>query len=94
MNLSRTHRRLQLGFLHPPEPSVGQRIQGIQGTAAATGVSATLYLPVAVVIFVTRPLVQLHPEAYGALQKALVPDGVFHVTLVGKVMLGALGCQP
>lgn len=36
--------------------TVGQRIQGIQGTAAATGVSATLYLPVAVVIFVSQPL--------------------------------------
>lgn len=36
--------------------TVGQRIQGIQGTAAATGVSATLYLPVAVVIFASQPL--------------------------------------
>ncbi|MDI2034318.1 EamA family transporter [Paenarthrobacter nitroguajacolicus] len=35
---------------------VGQRIQGIQGTAAATGVSATLFLPVAVVIFLSRPV--------------------------------------
>lgn len=36
--------------------TVGQRIPGIQGTAAATGVSATLFLPVAVVIFVSRPV--------------------------------------
>ncbi|MFE4196940.1 DMT family transporter [Paenarthrobacter sp. NPDC056912] len=36
--------------------TVGQRIQGIQGTAAATGVSATLFLPVAVVIFLSRPV--------------------------------------
>lgn len=36
--------------------TVGQRIQGIQGTAAASGVSATLFLPVAVVIFLSRPL--------------------------------------
>lgn len=35
---------------------VGQRIQGIQGTAAATGVSATLFLPVAVVVFLTQPI--------------------------------------
>ena len=35
---------------------VGQRIQGIQGTAAATGVSATLFLPVAVVIFLSQPV--------------------------------------
>ncbi|MFI2565167.1 EamA family transporter [Paenarthrobacter sp. NPDC018779] len=35
---------------------VGQRIQGVQGTAAATGVSATLFLPVAVVVFVSRPV--------------------------------------
>ncbi|MFK0040472.1 EamA family transporter [Paenarthrobacter sp. NPDC090517] len=36
--------------------TVGRRIHGIQGTAAATGVSATLFLPVAVVIFVNQPL--------------------------------------
>ncbi|MBO1269282.1 EamA family transporter [Arthrobacter cavernae] len=36
--------------------TVGQRIQGIQGTAAATGVSATLFLPVAVVIFLSQPV--------------------------------------
>ncbi|MGF4044590.1 EamA family transporter [Paenarthrobacter nitroguajacolicus] len=36
--------------------TVGQRIQGIEGTAAATGVSATLFLPVAIVIFVNQPL--------------------------------------
>ncbi|UVJ39900.1 DMT family transporter [Arthrobacter sp. CJ23] len=36
--------------------TVGQRIPGIQGTAAASGVSATLFLPVAVVIFLSRPL--------------------------------------
>ena len=36
--------------------TVGRRIQGIQGTAAATGVSATLFLPVAVVIFLSQPL--------------------------------------
>ena len=35
---------------------VGQRTQGIQGTAAATGVSATLFLPVAVVIFLSQPV--------------------------------------
>ncbi|MGO4251502.1 hypothetical protein AB4Y81_04460 [Paenarthrobacter sp. TAF1] len=32
--------------------------------------------------------------AYDALRKALVPDGVAHVTLVGKVMLGVWGCLP
>lgn len=32
--------------------------------------------------------------AYGALRKALVPDGIAHVTLVGKVMLGVWGCLP
>lgn len=32
--------------------------------------------------------------AYAALRKALVPDGVTHVTLVGKVMLGIWGCLP
>ncbi|WP_090824077.1 MULTISPECIES: DMT family transporter [unclassified Arthrobacter] len=36
--------------------TVGQRIQGIEGTAAATGVSATLFLPVAVVIFINQPV--------------------------------------
>ncbi|MFJ5956143.1 EamA family transporter [Paenarthrobacter sp. NPDC092416] len=36
--------------------TVGQRIPGIQGTAAASGVSATLFLPVAVVIFLSRPV--------------------------------------
>ncbi|MEV7605834.1 EamA family transporter [Paenarthrobacter sp. NPDC089322] len=36
--------------------TVGQRIQGIQGTAVATGVSATLFLPVAVAIFLSRPV--------------------------------------
>ncbi|MCT9871451.1 EamA family transporter [Paenarthrobacter aurescens] len=36
--------------------TVGRRIRGIQGTAAATGVSATLFLPVAVVIFVSQPV--------------------------------------
>ncbi|MFJ4266432.1 EamA family transporter [Paenarthrobacter nicotinovorans] len=35
---------------------VGRRIQGIQGTAAASGVSATLFLPVAVVVFLSRPV--------------------------------------
>ncbi|MET3903309.1 EamA family transporter [Paenarthrobacter sp. 4246] len=35
--------------------TVGRRVQGIHGTAAATGVSATLFLPVAVVIFMTQP---------------------------------------
>ncbi|MFJ4030355.1 EamA family transporter [Paenarthrobacter sp. NPDC089989] len=35
---------------------VGQRIQGIQGTAAATGVSATLFLPVAAVVFLSQPV--------------------------------------
>ncbi|MGP0224466.1 EamA family transporter [Paenarthrobacter sp. NCHU4564] len=35
---------------------VGQRTLGIQGTAAATGVSATLFLPVAVVIFLSQPV--------------------------------------
>ncbi|MCP2049229.1 UNVERIFIED_ORG: inner membrane transporter RhtA [Paenarthrobacter nicotinovorans] len=35
---------------------VGQRIKGIQGTAAASGVSATLFLPVAVIIFLTKPV--------------------------------------
>lgn len=34
--------------------TVGRRIHGIQGTAAATGVSATLFLPVAIVIFVSQ----------------------------------------
>ncbi|SDQ03685.1 hypothetical protein [Arthrobacter crystallopoietes] len=32
--------------------------------------------------------------AYKALRKALVPEGVTHVTLVGKVMLGVWGCVP
>jgi hypothetical protein len=32
--------------------------------------------------------------AYEALRKALVPNGVAHVTLVGKVMLGVWGCLP
>jgi len=36
--------------------TVGQRVQGIQGTAAATGVSATLFLPVAVVVFISQPV--------------------------------------
>ncbi len=36
--------------------TVGRRVQGIQGTAAATGVSATLFLPVAVVIFMSQPV--------------------------------------
>ncbi|MGO4245999.1 DMT family transporter [Paenarthrobacter sp. RAF54_2] len=36
--------------------TVGQRVQGIQGTAAATGVSATLFLPVAVVVFISQPI--------------------------------------
>lgn len=36
--------------------TVGQRVQGIQGTAAATGASATLFLPVAVVIFISQPV--------------------------------------
>lgn len=35
--------------------TVGRRIPGVQGTAAATGVSALLFLPVAAVIFVARP---------------------------------------
>jgi inner membrane transporter RhtA len=35
--------------------TVGRRIPGVQGTAAATGVSAMLFLPVAAVIFVSRP---------------------------------------
>ena len=34
--------------------TVGARISGVQGTAAATGVSATLFLPVAVIIFATQ----------------------------------------
>ncbi len=33
-------------------------------------------------------------QAYTALRKALVPDGIRHVTLVGKVMLGVWGCLP
>lgn len=36
--------------------TVGRRVQGIQGTAAATGVSAMLFLPVAVVIFMSQPV--------------------------------------
>ncbi|MCA4133884.1 DMT family transporter [Arthrobacter sp. M4] len=34
--------------------TVGRRIPGVQGTAAATGVSAALFLPVAVVVFATH----------------------------------------
>jgi hypothetical protein len=33
-------------------------------------------------------------RAYNALRKALVPDDIRHVTLVGKVMLGVWGCLP
>lgn len=33
-------------------------------------------------------------RAYKALQDALVPSGIAHVTLVGKVMLGVWGCVP
>ncbi|MGJ3190471.1 EamA family transporter [Paenarthrobacter sp. FR1] len=36
--------------------TVGRRIQGIQGTAAAAGVSAALFLPVAVVVFISQPV--------------------------------------
>ncbi|GAA2871616.1 EamA family transporter [Paenarthrobacter ilicis] len=36
--------------------TVGRRIHGIQGTAAATGVSAVLFLPVAVVVFISQPV--------------------------------------
>jgi hypothetical protein len=32
--------------------------------------------------------------AYKKLRQALLPDGVTHVTLVGKVMLGVWGCLP
>ena len=42
--------------------TVGRRIPGVQGTAAATGVSAVLFLPVAAVIFVNRP-----PDAFTVL---------------------------
>lgn len=35
--------------------TVGRRIHGIQGTAAATGVSAVLFFPVAVVVFISQP---------------------------------------
>lgn len=35
--------------------TVGRRIPGVQGTATATGVSAALFLPVALVIFVRNP---------------------------------------
>lgn len=34
--------------------TVGRRISGVQGTAAATGVSAILFLPVAIIIFVSN----------------------------------------
>lgn len=33
-------------------------------------------------------------RTYRELREALVPDGVTHVTLVGKVMLGVWGCLP
>lgn len=36
--------------------TVGQRVKGIQGTAAASGVSAALFLPVAVVVFISQPV--------------------------------------
>jgi inner membrane transporter RhtA len=35
--------------------TVGRRVPGVQGTAAATGVSAALFLPIAAVIFLTNP---------------------------------------
>jgi inner membrane transporter RhtA len=34
--------------------TVGTRIPGIQGTAAATGISATLFLPAALIVFATQ----------------------------------------
>ena len=42
--------------------SVGRRIPGVQGTATATGVSATLILPAGLVVFLTHP-----PEAFAVL---------------------------
>jgi inner membrane transporter RhtA len=35
--------------------TVGRRVPGVQGTAAATGVSAALFLPIAAIIFLTNP---------------------------------------
>jgi inner membrane transporter RhtA len=42
--------------------TVGHRIPGVQGTATATGISATVFLPVAVVIFLQDP-----PDAFTVL---------------------------
>jgi inner membrane transporter RhtA len=42
--------------------TIGKRIPGVQGTAAATGISATLFLPIALFVFLTH-----RPDAFTVL---------------------------
>ncbi|MHA7210167.1 EamA family transporter [Arthrobacter sp. MDT1-65] len=84
--------------------TIGARIPGVQGTATATGVSAVLFLPIAVLIFITKQpdtstllcavaagvLASVVPFVADLLALRRVPAGLFGILMSLNPVLAAL----
>ncbi|WP_104116439.1 DMT family transporter [Arthrobacter sp. B1805] len=84
--------------------TIGARVPGVQGTATATGVSAMLFLPIAVLIFITKQpgtftllcavaagvLASVVPFVADLLALRRVPAGLFGILMSLNPVLAAL----
>lgn len=84
--------------------SIGERLSGAQGPAAATAVSATLYLPIGIVLFVSEPpslfailcavgagvLASAIPHVLDLIALRRVPAGLFGILMSVQPIFAAL----